>query len=68
MLGRFVRLDGKQRVVYCPPSASERKLFVEHILHGHLKLLIPNTGVQMVRAQGPNCPEMDSRALAVQAY
>ena len=62
-LGRVVCLDSANRVIWQHPST--RKSFAPEVASGTLQVLIPNTGVAMVRATGEFRAEMHTVILRV---
>ena len=62
-LGRVVCLDSANRVIWQHPST--RKSFAPEVASGTLQVLIPNTGVTMVRATGEFRAEMHTVILRV---
>ena len=62
-LGRVVCLDSANRVIWQHPST--RKSFAPEVASGTLQVLIPNTGVTMVRATGEFRAEMHTAILRV---
>jgi len=60
-VGRWLRLDNADRLVYAPPTAKVD--LAEEIQNETIKIILKSTSVHMVRATGPRLPAMPSSVL-----